>query len=368
MSRPAALIARLTDTAPKTFAAASVMLGAIVAVDYFTGYEISFSSFYLLPILLVTWRTGLKYGLATALVSAVLWLLADYWIIEHAYSHPFIPYWNALVRLIFFALSAVLLDKIQTLVQKTRAEARLKSEMVHAVSHEFNNALTGMFTALFLLRETEPAGAGETRARLYRTIAAIQQNLKLYVKNILNEARMEDGKFRLEKRTVALRDLAMEASDPMEELLKQKNIKLNKDLPPVPVLVDADRDALALVISNLLGNAVKYTPQDGTITIRLTPFGAPANRILFAVDDTGPGISLEDIKKITAGFYRTSEGRAAAEGFGLGLKISNELLALHGSRLQIASEKGKGSSFFFELPALPPGAEAPEKTADGAGS
>ena len=71
------------------------------------------------------------------------------------------------------------------------------------------------------------------------------------------------------------------------------------------------------------------------------------------VEDTGPGISPEDMDKLTAGFHRTAEARAAAEGFGMGLRISNELLALHGSRLRIASEKGKGSRFSFELPALP---------------
>lgn len=355
MNRAAKILDRLTDTAPKTFAAAAAMLISIAIVDYFTGYEISFSSFYLLPILLVTWRTSLKLGLATSFLSAVLWLLDDYWIIEHEYSHPLIPYWNAAVRFVFFMLSAVLMDKIRSLLERSRAEARLKSDMIHAVSHEFNNALTSMSAALFLLEETEPARS-DVRSRFYSAISAAQQKLKLYVKNILNEARMENGKFKLEIKPLALRDLTAEALLPMEELLKEKDIKLTRDLPPVPVLVDADRDALALVISNLLGNAVKYTPQGGTITVRLSAFGGPENKVVFAVDDSGPGISLEDIKKITAGFYRTAEGKAAAEGFGLGLKISNELLALHGSRLEIASEKGKGSSFSFELPALPPAA------------
>ena len=347
-------IARIIDTGPKALAASAALLAGIAAVDYFTSYEISFASFYLLPVLLVTWRTNLKYGITAALLSTVLWFSDDYWTAGHTYSQPFIPYWNALAHLVFFVTSAVLFDKVKSLLIKTQAESRLKSAMIHAVSHEFNNALTTMFAALFLLEETEPEGAGAVRSRLYQTLAAAQQQLKLYVKNILNDARMEEGKFKLEKTPLALRDLVIETSGSVEELMKQKNITFRKELPPAPVLVEADKDALALVVSNLLGNAVKYTPQNGEITVRLSSFGEPPEKILFAVEDTGQGISLENVNKITAGFYRTAEGKAAAEGFGLGLKISNDLLALHGSRLQIASEKGRGSNFFFELPALPP--------------
>lgn len=344
---------RLTDTKTKALVVSVLLLATIASFDHFSHYQISFSSFYLLPVMLMTWRFNLNAGLAVALLSAVMWLLDDYWTREYVYAHPLIPYWNALIRFIFFVTAAVLLDRIKSLLQKTRAESKLKSAMIHAVSHEFNNALTSMSTGLFLLEETEPAGSDETRPRLYLAMSSAQQKLKLYVKNILNDARMEDGKFKLEKQPLALRDLLVEAVDAVEEIVKQKNITLRRNLPRIPVLVEADKEALALVIGNLLGNAVKYTPQDGEITVQISSFDGKVPKAVFSVEDTGPGISLEDVKRITAGFYRTSESRAAAEGFGLGLKISNELLALHGSRLQIASETGKGSSFSFELPALP---------------
>ena len=146
-----------------------------------------------------------------------------------------------------------------------------------------------------------------------------------------------------------------------ERMLKQKNLKLSTKMPAIPIMVYADHTALALVVSNLLSNAIKYTPQNGKITVEVCSAGESGTKAIFSVEDTGIGIPLEDLKKITAGFYRTEEGKNAAAGFGLGLKISSELLALHGSRLEISSEKGKGSSFFFELPALPPGNQVPEK-------
>ncbi len=342
------------DTPAKALVSAFLSLTLVAIADHSSNYEISFSSFYLLPILIVTWGINLKYGLAVSVLSAALWLLDDYWIMEHVYSHPLIPYWNTLIRLIFFVTTAAFLDRIKQLLQKEKAVSKLKSDMVHTVSHEFNNTLTVMSAGLYLLKETEPAGSDPARPRLIATLEDAQLQMSLYVKNILNEGRMQEGKFKLEKKPLVLRDLVQESGRSVRELLKQKNIDFDLKLPGIPVMVDADKEALALVVSNLLGNAIKYTPQNGKITVEVCPSGDPPSKIIFSVEDTGIGISLDDQKKITGGFYRTEDGKNAAAGFGLGLRIANELLNLHGSRLEISSEKGKGSNFFFELPALPP--------------
>ena len=347
------------DTRRKALGLSLAAFAVIAVADHFISYQVSFASFYLLPIMLLTWRLDLRWGLGASVSGALLWLADDYFTIEHAYSHPAIPYWNAGIHLMFFSVTALLLDTVRQLVQKTRAESQLKSGMIHAVSHEFNNALTSVNTALFLLRETEPAGADELRGRLYSAMTVAQNKLKIYVKNILNEARMEEGKFKLQKQPLLLRELLTEAAESIEELVRQKKVKLTTLLPEAPLTVDADKEAMALVISNLLGNAVKYTPSGGAITAQITRTGEKGEKLLFSVEDTGPGISLDDLKKITSGFYRTVEGKVAAEGFGLGLKISNDLLALHGSRLQIASEKGRGSNFFFELELRPEEAGKP---------
>jgi len=349
------ILPRLIATPVKAFVSASILLTAIAVLDHYATSQISFASFYLLPILIVTWRINLNYGLAASVLSAGLWLFDDYWTMERIYTHPLIPYWNALIHLTFFTTSVVLLDRVKSLLQSEQAISRLKSDMIHTVSHEFNNSLTVMSAGIFLLKETEAGKPDETRSKLMSTLESAQLQMALYVKNILNEGRMQEGKFKLEKKTFALRDLAKESAESVHELLKQKNISLEVRLPDVPILVSADREALALVVSNLLGNAIKYTPQNGGIKVEVCSSGVPASKVIFSVEDTGIGISLEDQKKITGGFYRTNEGKNTASGFGLGLKISNDLLVLHGSRLEISSEKGKGSSFFFELPALPPG-------------
>ncbi len=259
---------------------------------------------------------------------------------------------NLLIILGAAVIALLLLFEIRYLVRKERAAAALKSEMVRTVSHEFNNALTSIDACIFMLRETEPGNADKTRDLTYRMMASSSKLLKLYVKNILNEARMESGRFRIIKSPVSLIDLTNESVGAMAELINQKNISMATDIPAgCSLLVDADPEALALVVANLVGNAVKYTPMGGKVLVSVTLEDEPS-RVVFCVEDTGAGIPADEIEKIKAGFYRTSDGRAAAEGFGLGLKISNEMLLLHGSTLEVASEKGKGSAFKFSLPIL----------------
>ncbi len=331
-----------------------VILFLIVSgFDYWLRNEISIDVFYFLPIFILTWHGSLRWGLGAALAGVFVWLTDERIFALDFADQYHIVLWNAVVRLAFFSTVPLLVNEIRVVLARERSVARLKSAMIHTVSHEFNNALTGLSAGLFLLKETDPAAGDATRDKIYTAMDASQHKLSLYVKNILNEARMAEGRFKIEKQPVALRELAAGAIASVSELVRQKEIKLSLEMPDTPELVSVDREALALVISNLVGNAVKYTKPGGEITVRIEPTGTTPGKVVFSVEDSGIGISLADLKKITAGFYRTQEGQDQAEGFGLGLRIANELLGLHGSRLEISSEKGKGSRFFFELPSLP---------------
>lgn len=338
----------------KTLILGGVLLFIVGYVDYATGYEISVSYFYLAPVLLVGWNINLRAGLIFSLLAAVIWLLNDSLLIHHQYSQPLIPYWNTFVRLAFFATFTFLSNRVKFLLEREREFSKMKSSLIHTVSHQFNNSLTVFASGIFLLKEKEPGIDGETRRKVLTALDETRGQMARYVKNILNEARMEAGKFRLEKSALALREILNETLLPMRGILETKGLKLDVKMPELPVMVSADRDALALVVSNLLANAVKYTPSGGSIRLSIATRGEPAEKVIFSVEDTGIGISLADIDKITKGFYRTEAGKGVAEGFGLGLNITNELLNLHGSRLEIFSEKGKGSRVSFELPVLPP--------------
>ena len=327
-------------------------LAVIALLEYKLPNTVEVDLLYFVPIFVMTWYHSRLAGLLVSLAGTAVYLTDERVFSAEFATHPRVILWNAAIRLGTFVLFVLLLAKIKTLLAREKRASALKSQLIRTVSHEFNNALISSYAGLFLLKESEPGPAGGERSKYYEMLDATNQKLKLYVKNILNEARMEDGRFKLERTEIALRDVVEEAAGSISELLRQRELTLVREVPASPALVSADREAMTLVISNLLGNAVKYTPKNGRITVRISLLGGPPDRVMLDVENTGPGISPEDVAKLTDGFHRTAEGRAAAEGFGLGLKISNELLALHGSRLRIASEKGKGSRFSFELPAL----------------
>jgi signal transduction histidine kinase len=120
-------------------------------------------------------------------------------------------------------------------------------------------------------------------------------------------------------------------------------------LPAVPLLVSADRELVLLAISNLIGNALKYTPAGGRITLRLAADADAGGKVVFSVENTGSGLNRDELARVFESFYRTETGKASAEGFGMGLKISQEILLAHGSRLTVSSEHGKSVKFSFPL-------------------
>lgn len=261
-------------------------------------------------------------------------------------------------QLIFVFLAALaamlLLGQLRALQRAERRSAALKSAMVHTVSHEFNNALTAIDAAVFLLEEGEAGELPEPRRELYWVLDSERKSLRRYVQNILNEGRMEAGRFKLQKAPLALRDLVAAAARTMEGLMGQKKLKFSLEMPEAPVMVSADKEAVSLVVSNLIGNAVKYTPPGGGISVRLAPGAEKKDFVTFYVENDGPGLKPEELARLKESFYRTEGGKAAASGFGLGLRISDEMLALHGSELFIKSVPGKNSCFYFSLPVIQP--------------
>ncbi len=328
------------------------VLVLLALLEYRVPNSVDIALLYAVPIFFVTWFHSRFAGILASLTGTAVWLTDERVFSADFAIHPQLYLWNAAIRLGAFLLLVLLLSKIKALLLQEKRASALKSQLIHVVSHEFNNALMSSYASLHLLRETEPEPASGSRVRYYEMLEATNQKLKIYVKNILNEARMESGRFKLERRDIALRDIAEEAAACMSELVKLRGLTLVREYPSSLVFASVDKEVLALVISNLLGNAVKYTPQSGRITLRIALCDGAADKVKVEVEDTGPGISADDIRRVTAGFHRTAEGHKP-EGFGLGLRISNELLGFHGSRLEITSEKGRGSRFSFRLPVVP---------------
>ena len=133
----------------------------------------------------------------------------------------------------------------------------------------------------------------------------------------------------------------------------EKLISLEVASPDGSVTAWADRDKIIQVLMNLIGNAVKFTPSHGKVTVAIERNGD--EWVQTSVADTGPGVSVEEAYKIFDKFYQVAQiGKQKARGTGLGLAISKALVEMHGGRIWVQSEAGRGSTFFFTLPAQQP--------------
>lgn len=326
------------------------MLALVAWMDQETGVEISFSVFYLLPVSLVAWIAGLVPGLIISIAGAIVWLLMDYTFGGKVYSSPFIAYWNSLVRFCFFAGASVSLSLIHKMVRREREASRLKSEMVSMISHEFNNSLATMNLVSTLLQEADGASIPLDRLKLYSILDQTSQSLKQLVKNFLNKARLESGRFKLETQPTELRKIIDQVVVALRPLSDAKSITIQTDFPPEVIPVRVDQDAIILVMSNLIGNAIKYTPKNGLVGIEIARQQGSPGQVKVSVRDTGIGIDEKDLEAIFSGFYRTAGGKTSAKGFGIGLKVTKDLLEAHKSRLSVKSSPGLGSIFSFPLP------------------
>lgn len=308
--------------------------------------------FYLLPIGFVSWFCGASWGYAMSAISAAIWLRGDLSTGE-VYGQWFIPipYWNALMHLVLFGVATALSGLIVRLRRLNDLEhemSLLKSDMVSLVSHEFANSLTTFRLSLTVLQESRPEDEAQ-RHICCATLQRVYTHLSGAVANFLNLNRIEAGHFVPHVRRTALRTLVHATISQLGPMIEDRKVALHLDLPVKPVVVKADPDALSVVISNLVANAFKYTPPGGAVTVRVAmdPFTRTAS---VCVADTGIGISKKDQSLITAGYYRTLKGRKTAGGFGVGLKVTRELLEAQGARIKIESQPGRGSSFSFRLP------------------
>jgi signal transduction histidine kinase len=223
----------------------------------------------------------------------------------------------------------------------------LNLDLISVISHEFNNLLTAIHISNILLKEGEKDKTAE-RTKFYSIIDQNYTMMREYIKMLLNKSRLESGKLKLNLIRVEIRKLAKEVVSSLEPLILEKNLKIVSDFPSNIIPVKCDPDIIELVISNLISNAIKYSNNGGTIRISIERKNGDAE---ISVEDNGIGIKKEDIEKITGGFYRTEEGKKQAKGFGIGLRMVKEFLELHGSSLNIESEEGKGSKFYFTTPA-----------------
>lgn len=222
----------------------------------------------------------------------------------------------------------------------------LKDDLVATAAHEFRTPLTSLHMAIHLLAEEAAGTLTERQADL--TAAARQdcERLQGIVDDILDLSRIQGGLIELHRRPVDARWLVAQASAGMEGSARAAGVALSVEAPeePLPVLADAER--VDVVLTNLVGNGVRHSPAGARLVVRVARDGGS---VRFEVRDEGEGIAPHFQERIFERFFQVSGGKRG--GVGLGLYISREIVRAHGGEMGVESEPGKGSTFWFTLPA-----------------
>jgi len=236
-------------------------------------------------------------------------------------------------------------------ITREKAIAKMKTDFVSNVSHELKTPLASIKAYVEMLLDGE-AEDERTKREFYETIASETDRLHRLIENILNISRIESGVVKVVREPMSLTSVVKQVLDVAAPQAKSKNIKIIERLAPVYYQIEADADMIFQAVMNLISNAIKYTPQDGTVTVGVT-VDERREVVVCEVTDTGLGIPADKLPRIFDKFYRVRINSKAAKGTGLGLTLVKHIIeTIHEGRLSVTSEAGKGSTFTFELPVL----------------
>jgi signal transduction histidine kinase len=237
-------------------------------------------------------------------------------------------------------------DELRRLYGELETASRHKSDFLATMSHELRTPLNAIIGFSEVLHEQMFGELNERQLAYIDDVLEAGNHLLSLINDVLDLAKIEAGRMELELSQVAVPDVLRSAVSMHSERADRSGIELNLSTEPDEITITADERRVRQIVFNLLSNAVKFTPPDGRIDVSGR---AHDGQVEIAVTDTGPGIAKEDLQKIFEEFEQTSEGKRA-EGTGLGLPLSRKLVELHGGRLWVDSEPGRGSTFRFTLP------------------
>lgn len=235
---------------------------------------------------------------------------------------------------------------LEDVTQQRVAEAS-RHDFVSRATHELRTPLTNI-RMYVETAQTDGEDDKELRGECLNVISRESQRLERLVSEMLSVSEIEAGSMSLQRDDVRLDQLFKSLQQDYQANASKKNIDLRFDLPPKLPAIQGDRDKLSIVVQNLLGNAIKYTPEGGEVSVGVD---LSATELSIEVRDSGIGISEEDQQHVFEKFYRANDPRLGdITGSGLGLALAHEIVRLHGGDLTVESELNAGSTFRLTLP------------------
>ncbi len=233
-------------------------------------------------------------------------------------------------------------------VTREKEVADMKNDFVSNVSHELRTPLASIKAYVEMLIDGE-AEDEKTKREFYEVIQNEANRLSRLIDNILNISRIESGLVRINKQPQSLMVILKEAIEVITPQARQKQIAIHEQITPAIYQTTADKDMLYQAVLNLFSNAVKYTPEGGSITVQ-TVLDDAQKKVITRVTDTGVGIPPKDLPFVFDKFYRAEANNRMAKGTGLGLSLVKHIIeTVHRGRIFVESHVGKGTTFGFEL-------------------
>jgi PAS domain S-box-containing protein len=233
-------------------------------------------------------------------------------------------------------------------VTREQEVSQAKNEFVSIVAHELRTPMTSIKGYTDLLLQGAVGGVTDGQQHFLQIVKTNVDRLSDLVSDLLDTARIEAGRIKLECAPLQITGIVHEVCDSIAETIKERGLTLTVSADAGMPTVLADRNRVIQILMNLLSNAYRYTPSGGEITMSIQPTDSA---VLIAIADNGIGIAPQDLERVFEPFYRTNQELVNKQpGTGLGLPIVKSLVEMHGGKVWLVSELGKGSTFTFTLP------------------
>jgi len=244
---------------------------------------------------------------------------------------------------------------LQAQLEQTNRELVMRNQeaqyFYHTLSHELKTPLTSAHEFVSIVMDGLAGAVNETQLNYLRIAKESCTQLSVYINDLLDATRLETGKLHIELKPASVEAVVQRAITMIQPEAAAKKIHLSAELDGNLPNAVVDKSRILQILTNLLNNAVKFTPEGGSIVVKLGPDPKRPDHVRISVADTGCGIPKDQIERIFERLYQVKAGDITSQGgIGLGLYLCRELVFLHGGNIWVESELGKGSTFSFVIP------------------